>query len=155
LRGFTPDHVPRRGIDREAESSGQPYRAQHAELVLVESSRRIADRTHHAAREVLAAADVVDDPILDRIEKHAIDGEVPARRVLLRVAERDRHRVAGVEVYAVAAKGRDLDPILAGGYEHDAELRSDGQTAGEERLHALRGGVGRDVVVLGCAAEKL
>ena len=138
--GLAPDDVPGGGVDREVEARGEAHRAQHAELVLVEAGRGIADRAHDAAREIVAAADVVDDAVLDRVEEHAVDGEIPARRVLLGVAERDRHGMARVEVDAVAAEGRDLDAIVA--RRHRARRRTARRPAGCPRRAPARASAG-------------
>ncbi len=120
-----PDDAPRAGVDREVEARGDADRAQHAELVFLEAGRGVSDRAYDAARQVVAAADVVDDPIFDGIEEHTVDREIAPGRVLARVAEGHRDRMARIEVDAVAAKRRDLDAVLPRRNQDDAELRAD------------------------------
>src|SRR5581483_9504068 len=106
------------------------------------------------------AADVVDHLLVDRVEEHAVDGEVAAPGVLLGGGEGDRVRPAAVGVAEVGAEGGDLDlePVplgVAGAEDLDyAEAGPDADAAAEESLHLLRSGVGGDVVVGGVEAEQ-
>ena len=61
------------------------------------------------AREVLLAADVVDEQVVERVEEHAVDGEVAAQGVLAGGGEDDRVGVPAVAVGDVGAEGGDLD----------------------------------------------
>ncbi len=145
---------PRGFVDGEAETCREADGAQHAELVLGQARGRITDRAHDAASEVLGAADVVDDTLRDRIEEHAVDGEIPPPRVLLGAAEVHLDRMARVEIDAVAAERRHLDALRSRRDQHDTELHADRQASGEERQHAFGGRAGCDVEVLGRPAEQ-
>ena len=97
---------------------------------------------------------------LQRVEEHAVDGEVAALRVLLGRGEHDRVGPAAVGVGAVGAEGGDLDrepfAVVAARADHldDAEAAPRSRCAAEQRPDLLRPGVGGDVVVLRGEAEE-
>jgi hypothetical protein len=68
--------------------------------------------------------------------------------------------MASIAVDAVVAEGGDFQAVagsklpVAGGYEHDAELRADGIRLGEDRHDLVRSRIGRYVVVSGFASEQ-
>ena len=78
------DRVPGRRLDFKVEHGGEADRAQKPEPVLGKTLRRIANRPHEPSGEVLAPADEVDHRVVRRIEKHAVDREIAAARVLFR-----------------------------------------------------------------------
>ena len=57
--------------------------AKHPQFVFGDALPRIADRAEPAGRQIVLPADVIDDPLVDRIEKQAVDGEIAAAGVLL------------------------------------------------------------------------
>ena len=59
-------------------------------MVLGEAIVRIPDCANYSGAQVAHAADQVDEPVFDRIVKHAADGEVAPLRILFDRAEADR-----------------------------------------------------------------
>ena len=139
---------PSRSVEIEAERGREAHGAHHPQAVFADAVGGVTDGAEHARVEVSLAADVVDEPVGEGIEKEAVDREVAALGVLLRRGKADGGGVASVEVLAVVAKGRDLEFAAAVEDHDDAEVRADGDRAAEKRLHLLGARVGGDVVVV-------
>ena len=133
------------------------------------SSRRrssaLADGAQRPRLDVVEAAGVVEDRVFDGIVVERVDGEVPAEGVLVQGAVdvvAQQHAVRGevigvglvVVVLVAAPERRHLDELAPETDVGDAETASDQAGPGEDRLDLLRGGVGRDVEVLGSASEQ-
>ncbi|HEY8311829.1 MAG TPA: hypothetical protein VIG47_14800, partial [Gemmatimonadaceae bacterium] len=141
-------------LDGETKPRGEAHGAQHAQLVLREAERGLADGADDAAGEVLPTTDDIEDAAgegiaafeRDRIEQKAVDGEVAALHILCRIPrELDCVGAPAVGVGSVAAKGSDLcGDALAVDFVDDedyAEVRADGFCASEGLLHDIgRGG---------------
>ena len=108
LRGHRLDRRARGRLDRQAEPRGEPDGAEESELVLGEPRRGVAYRAEDALAEVGATADEVDDAVVDRVEEHPVDREIPPRGVLLGRGEDDTLGPSAVEVDAVAPERGDL-----------------------------------------------
>src|SRR5205823_10212002 len=137
FRGHFLDGYFRRRVDGQVEAGGEADGAEQAELVLAEALARLADGPQDSRFQVLLAADVVDDFAADRVEEHAVDGEVAPQGVLARRAEDDGVGVAAVAVSRVGAEGGDLDlkwPVAAARPPHldDAEAGTNGARAAEK-----------------------
>ena len=159
-------------VEGVAEARGEADGAEHAELVLGEAEDGVADGADEAGGEVFAAVDIVEEGglegfggdgllggELERIENHAVDGEVAAEDVLFwAVREGDFRWVAAIEVGSVAAEGGNLgeDGLVVDGLadEDDAEVGSNREGLGEENEDDGGAGAGGDVVVLGGNAEE-
>src|SRR5690606_24695984 len=93
VRGMTPHGGDGGGIESEVESRGEAHGPQQAEIVLAETLLWVADGADDAGLKIAPAADVIDDAILgcdgERILEEAVDGEVTASRVILRIGEGD------------------------------------------------------------------
>ena len=96
-------------FDREVECGGEADGAEHAELVFAKPQAGVADGADQPAFEVVAAADVVDDFVGDRVEEQAVDREVAALGVVLGGGEVDAVGVAAVAVRGVGAERGDFD----------------------------------------------
>ena len=118
-------------LDGEAEARREAHRAQHAQAILTDARRRIPNRPNDPQPQIGLAADVVDQRIADRVQEHAIDGDVAPPRVFLRRAEAHRGRMPAVEIHIVGAKGGHLDGL--------AILDDDDHT----ELHTNRNGLGK------------
>ena len=92
----------------------------------------------------------------DRVEEHAVDGEVAALGVLFGRGERDGVRSTAVDVRAVGAERRHLDgePFAVSTSAartddlHHAEVRADLVAPAEQRAKLFRPGGRSDVVIL-------
>ena len=102
------------------------------------------------------AADVVDEPVVERVEEHAVDGEVAALGVLLGRGEDDRVGMSAVAYSAVGCGTWRPATVQRLRAEHldDAEAGPDGDGAAEKALHLFGPGVGGDVVVVRFEAER-
>src|SRR5262249_6545033 len=121
---------------------------------LGEALGRRADGPQQARREVFLPADVIDDLAGERVEEHAVDGEVAPQGVLALGREDNRVGVSAVAVRDVGAEGGDLNleyAVVAARTEYldDTEAHADGDGAAEQFLHCIGGCGGGDVVVLG------
>ncbi len=151
LAGHRADRNGGGRFDLEPEPRRQADGPKQPQLVLAESRRGIADGTQDAPLQVLAAPDVVDQPVRQGIQEHAVDREVAPRRIELGRAEHDRLGPTAVNVGPIAAKRGDLD-LHAGVTRvpdaHDAERDADGNRPVGQDLHDLLGSRrGRHVVV--------
>ena len=152
----------RLALDLEAEPARELDRAQDAHRVLAEAHHRIADGADHARLDVREAVDVVDDPVLRRVEEQRVDGEVPPQRVFFGVAElvvaRDQQvLVVSLSLLRVAPEGRALEDLGVAVEVQVRELEAapdDAAVARKGALDLLRPGLGRDVVVLGGPLEQ-
>src|SRR5262249_57212892 len=90
LWGHLADRRGRRRLDRESESGRESNRPDQAQLVLPEAGPRVADSPKNLGPQVRLSADVIDDAAVERVEEHAVDGEIPAGRGLLGGREDDR-----------------------------------------------------------------
>lgn len=151
---FRAEGVPCEGIDGVVEGGGETDGAEETEPVFGEAEGRVADGAERVVFEVIAAADEVDEVTGERVEEHAIDGEVAALGVGFRGGEDDVVRAAAVEVGAVGAEGGDFEEVAVEVDDDDAEVSADELGAGEEGEDLVRGGAGGDVVVVGLAAEE-
>ena len=120
---------------------------------------RIADGAQHAFVQIRLAVDVIDELSLERIEEHAVDGEIAALSILAGRRENDLIGTPAVAVSAVAAKRGHLHlrclPATRGpSTSITPKLRRRPAERGN-RLRTLFGpGIGGDVVVLGHQAEQ-
>ena len=99
-------------IQSESERRRKPHSTQHAELVFGKTCDRIANGPHHAQRQVVTAADVVNQCLRERIKKHPVNREVAAFGVFFRTTKLDTAGTSAVEVFTVAAECGNFD--LAG-----------------------------------------
>ena len=148
------DGGPCFGFDFKIEHCSETDGAEQAEFVFPESRDGIADGANEAGTEIGAARDVIYDFATNGIVKEAVDGEVAALGIGLRVAEGDFRGATTIHVCAVASKSGDLKVVSVFVDDDDAEMRADGVGAREERLHLLGACIGGDVVVMRFEAEE-
>ena len=154
-------------FDREAEARGEADSAQHTQLVFLEAQPRIADGPHHSRFEVGAATDKVEHCAvnvagltqLQRIEQHAIDGEVAALNVLFgALRESDRVGMPAVGICAIIPKCSDLGyEFTTVGFvsnEYHAEVCTDGESLRKHLEDDVGMRVGSNIEVLRLAAEE-
>ena len=157
------------GVDAEVEARGELDGAQDAHRVLAEARLGVADGAHHAPLDVAPTADPVEDLAVVEVVEEAVDGEVAAHRVLVRLAERVVGADEEVDVGAAVARRiervgvglrrpaerRDLDHLAAPEqHVHQAEASSDDARVAEQLAHVLGARAGRDVEVLGAPVEQ-
>jgi hypothetical protein len=113
-------------------------------------------RPQHLRVQVGPAADEVGHLAGERVEEHAVDGEVAPLRVLLGGAEDHLVRPPRVAVIAVAAERRHLH-LQRPPPQHldDAERHPDGDRAGEQAPHVVGQRRRGDVVVLRLDPQQL
>src|SRR5262245_12010844 len=124
-------------IDREVEPRRERHGAEHADRIFLKSDERIANRSHDAGTQIIEAPDVIDDRKRGDVVEQRVDGEIAAKRVFFRRAERvvamqqvgitarsgvlrirmmigSRHAVLSdlLARLHLAAKSRDLDDVL-------------------------------------------
>ena len=148
------DGVPCGWVDGVVEGGGEADGAEEAEPVFGEAEGGVSDGAETAVFEVIAAADEIDDVAGERVEEHAVDGEVAAFGVGFRGGEDDVVWAAAVEVGTVGAERGDFEEVAVEVDDDDAEVCADELGAREEGEDLVRGGAGGDVVVVGLAAEE-
>ena len=169
LRGF----LNRRegcGLDGIFKARRKAYRPQQSQFIFGKSLLRISDRADDSASQVLPSTDIVEHFAADRVQKHAVDGEIAACNVFSRIiAESHFIWVAAVGISDVAAERSHLDALRPGGpsnfaiwhcfevghgHEHNSKLRSH-RISLRKDAHDLRGrGIGGDVVILGFSSQQ-
>ena len=104
-------------LDRVSEPRRKAHRPQHPQFVLLKPPLGITDGANDFGVEVFASADKVEHLTADRIEHHAVYGEVAAGHVLPRIRT-EVHFVGmtAIRVAEIAAEGGDF---------HSARLRRD------------------------------
>ena len=96
-------------VELELERRDEARGAEHAQAVLREALVRVADRAEHAAREIAAAVERVDELRVDGVDGDRVDREVAPREVGRDVVdELDPVGPAPVGVRPLAAQRRDL-----------------------------------------------
>ncbi len=100
--------------------------------------------------EVRPAANMIDDLTVDRVEEHAVDGEVAPLGIKLGRAENDPFGTAAVDIRQVAPEGGDLHLAGLTRTEHpdDPETDPDGHRAAKQPHHLPGGGVGGNVIIV-------
>ena len=140
-------------IKREARSKTDT--SQHAQLVFDKALPGVTDRAHQTEFQIFSATDEVQDRIIDWVQHHAIDGEVPALHILFRAGgESHRIRMSAVGVDPVTAKRSNLSDKFAGRDQHDSEVSSYGKSSLEQREHLIGRSAGGDVEVLRYATHQ-
>ncbi len=81
LPGHRGNRHRRRRFHGEIETRGDAHGAEHAQLVLGKAHGRLADRAQNLPLQVRLSADIIDELVLQRIEEHAVDGEISPQRV--------------------------------------------------------------------------
>src|SRR5580704_7256265 len=96
--------------DRVFEACGKAHCSQHAQLVFAEALLRLSDGADDPSFQVLASGHKIQHFAARGIEQHAVDGEIPARYILLRVAaETNFVGMTAVRVSNIAAEGRHFN----------------------------------------------
>ena len=112
LRGF--------GVDVEAEAGGEADGPEHAELVFGEAGDGVADGADDAKLEIVAAVDEVANGAVEivrgfeveRIEEHAVDGDVTAEDVFARIGgEANGVGPTAIGVGAIVTEGGHLNGV--------------------------------------------
>ena len=143
-------------VDGESQARGQGRGPQHADGVLAEAHRRIADGADHAVLQVEEAVHVVDHREGGDVVEQGVDREVAAEGVLLGRAEGVVAPDEGVALFGLglAPEGRDLHHLPSEADVAEPEAAADHEAVAEEPLDLLRVGAGADVEVLGLAAQQ-
>src|SRR5690606_19901169 len=122
--------------------------AEEAQVILFETVERGVDRPDQSGSEIDFTAAVVDQAIINRIIKHAVDRGVASGGI--RFACRKGHGLgmAAIMVGAVLTESRNFKMILATSHEDHSEMSTDGVAARVEFQDLLGSRTGGDVVVL-------
>jgi hypothetical protein len=97
--------------DGVAEAGSEAHGAQHAKLIFVEATMRLADSTDDFALQVFTSAHEVENfVVVQRIEQQAIDGEVAALHIFFGVTS-EAHLIGmtAIGVQAIGAEGGDFN----------------------------------------------
>src|SRR5262249_37697378 len=84
------DRGTRGRLDVELKPRRKPDGAEHAQLVLRDARRRIADGPQDLRFQIVLPADIVDELVFHRVEEHAVDREVTAQSVFAGRGEDNR-----------------------------------------------------------------
>ena len=111
LMSFLLDGRQCAGFHKQLIRGRKPDAAKHAELVLFDPFCRIADGSNQTRLQIFLATNEVDDLVLQRVEKHAVDREVTSQRVFSSIGVLDRVRMSTVAVAAITPECGDLDRV--------------------------------------------
>jgi hypothetical protein len=120
-------------------------------------SKAFGGRTDGAKQfcaQIFFAADPVVQLSGDGVEEQAVDGEIAPAGVGLGVAEGDVLGMAAILVIGLGAEGGHLEFMAGFEDNDDAEFAAHGNGARKKGFNLGGQGGGRDVVILGFAAEK-
>src|SRR5579871_3684616 len=142
------DRAEGRWLDAESEAGREPDGAEQAELVFGKAPFRLTNGPDHAFTNILLAVHEIQHYAGIVPHEQAIDGEVAALNVFLWVLG-VLHLIGmtAIGVAPVGPKGCHFHLEAVSRDEHYAKLRTDSNGIRKELHHALRAGIGRDVVV--------
>ncbi len=81
------NRLGRSGFNVKSQSAGKANRPQEPKMILPKSLGRQTNRPHLSGRQIVAPADKVDHPILDRIKEQPVYREIPPSGIFLRRGE--------------------------------------------------------------------
>ena len=131
------DGGERARLDLEIELGGQANGPEQPQVVLGESFAGQTDRAEPFGPQIGLAADPVAQLILHRVVKQAVDSEITAASVGLRVAEDQLARAPAILIIGLGPEGCDLELMIALNDDDDAEFPADSDSPREELLHLL------------------
>ena len=135
----------------EFELRGEPRRAEHPQRVVGERDLGVERRVEPLGREVLHAAERIDELALGQPDRHRVDGEVAPGQVGLQVLAERHRRLAVLLRVDLLAEGRDLEDLVALAGADRPELHADQVQplgpAAQDLRRLLRDGVGREVEI--------
>src|SRR5580704_2132160 len=103
------------GLDGVAKTRRKADGTQHPKLVLGKAPLGIANGSNDPVLQILLPPDEIQDLVRVRIEQQAIDGEIAALNIFLRIfAEANLVGMTAVAVSDVAAKRGNLDSTSSG-----------------------------------------
>ena len=112
LRSSRRDRTERCFVDFVVESRRESHRPQHAQFVFGKALLRIANGANDSGLEIVAAVDIIEDFVRQRIEQQAIDREIAAQHVFARIfAEADFVGMTAIGVAKIGAEGSDLNNL--------------------------------------------
>src|ERR1700730_1027350 len=145
---FFLDSRPGLGLNFEAQSCGQPARAQHSQPVLRKTFGRLANGPEELPGEILPTAHIIDEVVAARIVEHPIDREIAPHGVLFRRRESNVCGPPPIQVDSVGTEGCHFKIHLVYQYPNDPKLYPHGNGSLKKILHLLWIGAGRDINVL-------
>ncbi len=113
-----------------------------------------ANRANEPGAQVGRAADPIVRLLRDRVVEQAVDREVAARGIRLRIGKPDRFRTPAILVIRLGTKGGDLKLFVAREHDDDAEFAPDRNGLGKERFDFFGPSRGGDVVIARFAAQQ-
>jgi N6-L-threonylcarbamoyladenine synthase len=139
----------------KCETRSKTGTSQHAQLVFGKALPGVTDRAYHAEFQVSSSTDEIQNRVVDWVQHHAVDSEVPALHILFRAGcKSHRIRMSAVGVGPVTAKRRHLSDDFASRDQHDAEVGSYGKSLLKQNQNLTRQSAGGDVKVLRLAAHQ-
>src|SRR5215472_2663442 len=143
------------GFDGIAEPRGEARGAQHAEFVLGEAARRIADGANHSHAEIRAATDEIKDFTGVVTHEQPVDGEVATLHVFL--GSSGINNLVGVTAVGIAnirAEGGNFDFRGIQTKKDDAKMGTDIEGGGKQTQNLCGSRVCRYVIVGRFTTEK-
>ena len=152
--GHRFDRFARRGLNRAVQFDGEPHGPQHAHGIFTVARSRVADHAHRAVLEVFDTTMEINDDFGQRLVIKRVDREVASHGILLVRAEFVIAQDAAVVVRFLGfqrrcPEGRRFDDLGAKHNMHQLESPPDNARAPEQGPYLFRGGVGRNVEILG------
>src|SRR5690606_27994512 len=95
-------------IEFEIEPRREANRPQQPKFVLLHPGVGIADRANPAFVQIVKTADIVENAIINRIEKHPIDREIAALGILLGRREFNTTGMTTIPVISLGTESGDL-----------------------------------------------
>src|SRR5439155_5052504 len=114
----------------------------------------IADRAEDFRTQIRLAADPVVKPLLHGVEKKAVHGKIPARRIGLGAGELDSAWASAICVVCLSAEGGNLELMAMFENKHHAKLFSNGNRVRKQRLNLFGTGGRCDIIVHRFSAQQ-
>src|SRR5690348_875610 len=98
LSSHRADGCPGRGLNLIAKSCAKADGAKDSELVFLEASVGIADRSYQPGLYIGLPSDVVDDVFRNWIKKQTVNGEIAPEDVLPDIGENNSRGAAAINI---------------------------------------------------------
>jgi hypothetical protein len=147
--GVPPDRPPRHEGNAETRRGGVFDRPDHTDRILFENGGEGYDGLDLPRRDVLEAADIVDEDAFKRIIIKGVEGKIASLGVLVHRPELIAYRAVGD-----GSEGGYLEDLGSGVDMDKAETAAYHAGIAEDAFYPRRRGIGHDVEVLGALVEE-
>src|ERR1051326_2830393 len=111
-------------FDLISEPGAETHGPHNSELVFFKTRVGIADRANQLCSNVRLSVHVIDNFVCQRIEQQSVDGEIPAKHILLCIRKDNAGRPPPVDIGLIGAERRNLKWMASMNHENDSKLNA-------------------------------